>query len=90
MPVTIKDVAREAGVSISTVSRVINDMPGISEATTLRVKEIMRRLEYAPNSRAAGLARKSARCIAFWPSSKSLSHTPIRTFLTSCAGFRRH
>lgn len=65
MPVTIKDVAREAGVSISTVSRVINDMPGISEATTLRVKEIMRRLEYAPNSRAAGLARKSARCIAF-------------------------
>ena len=75
MPVTIKDVAREAGVSISTVSRVINDMPGISEATTLRVKEIMRRLEYAPLS---------------WPSSKSLSHTPIRTFLTSCAGFRRH
>ena len=87
MPVTIKDVAREAGVSISTVSRVINDMPGISEATTLRVKEIMRRLEYAPNSRAAGLARKSA---LSWPSSKSLSHTPIRTFLTSCAGFRRH
>ena len=50
MPVTIKDVAREAGVSISTVSRVINDMPGISEATTLRVKEIMRRLEYAPKT----------------------------------------
>ena len=65
MPVTIKDVAREAGVSISTVSKVINDMPGISEATTLRVKEVMRRLDYAPNSRAAGLARKSARCIAF-------------------------
>ena len=65
MPVTIKDVAREAGVSISTVSKVINDMPGISEATTLRVKEVMRRLDYAPNSRAAGLARKSAHCIAF-------------------------
>ena len=65
MPVTIKDVAREAGVSISTVSKVINDMPGISEATTLRVKEVMRRLDYAPNSRAAGLALKSARCIAF-------------------------
>ena len=65
MPVTIKDVAREAGVSISTVSKVINDMPCISEATTLRVKEVMRRLDYAPNSRAAGLARKSARCIAF-------------------------
>ena len=65
MPATIKDVAREAGVSISTVSKVLNDVPGISEATTLRVREIMRRLDYAPNSRAAGLARKSARCIAF-------------------------
>ena len=65
MSATIKDVAREAGVSISTVSKVLNDVPGISEATTLRVREIMRRLDYAPNSRAAGLARKSARCIAF-------------------------
>lgn len=65
MPATIKDVAREACVSISTVSKVLNDVPGISEATTLRVREIMRRLDYAPNSRAAGLARKSARCIAF-------------------------
>ena len=57
MPATIKDVAREAGVSISTVSKVMNDVPGISEATALKVKETMRRLDYAPNSRAAGLAR---------------------------------
>ena len=90
MPVTIKDVAREAGVSISTVSRVINDMPGISEATTLRVKEIMRRLEYAPTAALLGLPGKARAASLFWPSSKSLSHTPIRTFLTSCAGFRRH
>ena len=33
MPVTIKDVAREAGVSISTVSKILNDVPGISEPT---------------------------------------------------------
>lgn len=81
MPVTIKDVAREAGVSISTVSKVINDMPGISEATTLRVKEVMRRLDYAPNSRAGWACQGKARAASlFWPSSKSLSHTPIRTF----------
>lgn len=65
MPVTIKDVAREAGVSISTVSKILNNVPGISEATTKRVEEIMAKLDYAPNSRAASLARKSARCIAF-------------------------
>ena len=60
MSVTIKDVAREAGVSISTVSKILNSVPGISEATTRRVEEVMARLDYAPNSRAA-----SARCIAF-------------------------
>ena len=65
MSVTIKDVAREAGVSISTVSKILNSVPGISEATTRRVEEVMARLDYAPNSRAASLARKSARCIAF-------------------------
>ncbi len=65
MSVTIKDVAREAGVSIATVSKILNGIPGISEATTRRVEEVMNRLDYAPNSRAASLARKSSRCIAF-------------------------
>lgn len=65
MAVTIKDVAREAGVSIATVSKVINGAPGISEGTARRVEEVMRSLDYAPNSRAASLARKSARCIGF-------------------------
>ena len=46
MAVTIKDVAREAGVSIATVSKIINGAPGISEATTRRVEEVMRALDY--------------------------------------------
>lgn len=65
MPATIKDVAREAGVSIATVSKVLNGKPGISDVTVRRVQDIMRALDYAPNSRAASLARKSARCVAF-------------------------
>lgn len=55
MSVTIKDVAREAGVSISTVSKVINRAPNISQSTTDRVNEVMRELDYMPNIRAASL-----------------------------------
>ena len=89
MPATIKDVAREAGVSISTVSKVMNDVPGISEATALKVKEIMRRLDYAPNSRAAGLARKSARCIAFLAKLDEFEPYTNPHLSTSCAASRR-
>lgn len=65
MAVTIKDVAREAGVSISTVSKVINRKPTISDATVAHVEEVMRRLDYAPNSRAANLARRSTHNIIY-------------------------
>lgn len=47
--VTIRDVAREAGVSPGTVSRVLNNSPLISEATRLRVLQAIERLGYTPN-----------------------------------------
>ena len=65
MAVTIKDVAREAGVSVATVSKVLNQRPGISEATARRVEAVMRALDFAPNSRAASLARRSTRNVIF-------------------------
>src|ERR1700727_2957221 len=49
------DIAREANVSQSTVSRVINNNPRISEATSKRVREAMARLGYAPNAAARTL-----------------------------------
>lgn len=53
---TINDIARIAGVSKKSVSRVLNNEAGISEATRKRIKEIMREHGYAPNRGARGLA----------------------------------
>lgn len=65
MAITIKDVAREAGVSFSTVSKVINHSPEISEATANRVKKVMERMNFTPNVRAANFKRRSTHNIAF-------------------------
>lgn len=61
--VTIKDVAKEANVAPSTVSRVIADNPRISEKTKKRVKEVMERLGYHPNFQARSLAANSTQTI---------------------------
>jgi LacI family transcriptional regulator len=55
-PVTMFDVAIEAGVSTATVSRVANGHPNIRLATRERVEEAMRRLGYVANLRARSLA----------------------------------
>ena len=55
MSVTIKQVASEAGVSIATVSRVLNDKGPISEATRRRVEEVVARLHYVPHCAARSL-----------------------------------
>ncbi len=65
MSITIKDVAKEAGVSISTVSKVINKSPTISESTAKRVEAVMKELHYYPNLRARNFAQKSTRNILF-------------------------
>lgn len=63
MGVTIKDVARAAGVSPSTVSRVISDHPRISQATKERVRRVMKELGYHPNAIARSLVTQSSRTI---------------------------
>jgi LacI family transcriptional regulator len=55
LKVTIRDVAREAGVSVATVSRVLNDSGPVSEGARTRILEIARRLRYAPNEAARTL-----------------------------------
>ena len=60
---TIKDVARLAGVSVATVSRVINDSPKASEASRLAVTSAMESLSYHPNANARVLAQQSTETI---------------------------
>lgn len=63
MTVTVKDVAKLAGVAPSTVSRVINDNPNITEATKEKVRAVMRELNYTPNIAARNLGKNIASAI---------------------------
>ncbi|MEC1386151.1 LacI family DNA-binding transcriptional regulator [Aerococcus viridans] len=56
MAITIRDVAKRAGVAPSTVSRVIADNPSISEKTKNKVRAVMKEMNYFPNIYAQGLA----------------------------------
>ncbi len=58
MNITIYDVAREANVSMATVSRVVNGNPNVKPATRKKVLEVIERLGYRPNAVARGLASK--------------------------------
>lgn len=56
---TIKDVAKEAGVSVATVSRVINHSPKASQSSIESVNKAMRKLGYRPNAAARALVSQS-------------------------------
>lgn len=60
---TIKDIAREAGVSFATVSRVINHKDNVSDEVRERVEAVIKRLGYNPNNAARALAKKKTNTI---------------------------
>ncbi|TFB94911.1 LacI family DNA-binding transcriptional regulator [Cryobacterium sp. HLT2-28] len=60
---SIRDVARLAGVSHQTVSRVLNNHPSIRETTKARVLQVMEDLQYRPNRAARALSRGRSRTI---------------------------
>ncbi|WP_243297798.1 LacI family DNA-binding transcriptional regulator [Bacillus litorisediminis] len=62
--ITIRDVAKEAGVSVATVSRYLNNNGYISDQAEKKIKDVMDRLNYQPNEIARGLAMKKTRTIA--------------------------
>lgn len=60
---TIYDIAKQAGVSASTVSRVINNKPGINAQTRKRVQKLLNENHYTPNEAARGLVMQSSKII---------------------------
>jgi LacI family transcriptional regulator len=62
--ISIKDVAKEAGVSISTVSNALNNSRYVKEETKKRINEVAERLKYTPNIIARGLKTRSTSTVA--------------------------
>lgn len=62
--VSIKDVAKQAGVAISTVSKVLNGYPNVSEETKRKVNEAIEELNFVPNAVASALSSKQSARVA--------------------------
>ena len=77
MAVTIRDVAQEAGTTISTVSKAMNNSYTISGEMISHVKAVAGRLGYRPNSRAQSFARRACREVVF------LTHLPVDIAFTN-------
>jgi LacI family transcriptional regulator len=73
--VTIYDVAKEAGVSLATVSRVINGSTVVKEPTRERVQEAIEKLGYKPNAIAQGLALQKTTTIGLVVPEASFTYT---------------
>ncbi|MDO4333599.1 MAG: LacI family DNA-binding transcriptional regulator [Eubacteriales bacterium] len=65
MAATIRDVAKCAGVSIATVSKVMNGSYSISQETADRVKRVMEELNYHPNLRARNFVKQSSKTVIY-------------------------
>lgn len=77
---TIWDVARHAGVSHQTVSRVVNDLPNVSIPTRLKVEASIEALRFRPNAVARSLASKRSRTIGIITTG-SFDYGPSSTLL---------
>lgn len=61
--ISLKDLAREIGVSISTVSRALNNHPDISQEMTQKIQKLAVEMNYTPNPLAMGLLKQETRMI---------------------------
>lgn len=71
---TLYDIAAIANVAPSTVSRVVNGVPGISKSTRTKVQRVLDAYHYVPNETARGLATQSSKLIGILISDIRLTH----------------
>lgn len=71
---TIYDIAKLAGVSASTVSRVINDKKGVNKKTRAQIQKILEESNYSPNEAARGLVNQASRIIGILISDIRTTH----------------
>lgn len=83
MKMTIYDIAKQAGVSASTVSRVINGKPGIKESTRIKVQKLLEENAYTPNAAARGLVMQSSRFIGILIEDIRVSHHTDSVYIIS-------
>ncbi|SDJ77705.1 LacI family DNA-binding transcriptional regulator [Sediminibacillus albus] len=82
MGVTIKDIAKSAGVSYSTVSKALRDSPLVKEPTKKRIIDIAGQLGYQPNAAARSLVSKKSHTIGIvWPTIERAAHAALITSL---------
>lgn len=71
---TIYDIAQEAGVSASTVSRVINKKKGVNKQNRILVESLLKKYNFEPNASARGLVQQSTKIIGILMSDIRTSH----------------
>ena len=91
MPVTIKDVAKAAGVSPSTVPRVIQNKSTISDETKKRVRKAMKELNYHPNLNSRSLVSSYTQVIGLvLPTTQTPSIKILSSHLSSVVSPKSH
>ena len=71
---TIYDIAREAGVSASSVSRVINNKPGVNHQTREKIQALLKKYNYEPNATARGLVTRNSRLVVILVADIRIQH----------------
>ncbi|MGH9342757.1 MAG: LacI family DNA-binding transcriptional regulator [Terriglobia bacterium] len=74
-PATIRDVAREAGVGVGTVSRVLNGGASVSLETRHRVLAVIRRLDFRPHAQARRILQPHSGMVCFLMSNRAFMHS---------------